>query len=136
MAKLNIKVVTTEMLSPWIINKEAKSYPKRIFWEFSKNTLGSVFYYSKQEEIAGFILMSSFGCGPDSMTASIIQHYLKGVKDKPLLNLTIDEHTGEAGINTVWKLFMICLCEGWDKVKLTFLIWETCIYQLKVCWSI
>jgi len=49
--------------------------------------------------------MSSFGCGPDSMSASIIQHNLKGVKDKPLLNITIDENTGESGINTRLEAF-------------------------------
>ncbi|MGI6225250.1 MAG: acyl-CoA dehydratase activase-related protein [Peptococcales bacterium] len=105
LAKLNVYIYTPEMLPKSLINNELKDYPKKIFWNFAKNSLGASFYYSRQENIKGFIHISSFGCGPDSMSSSMIMHHLKNKTDKPILNLTIDEHTGEAGINTRIEAF-------------------------------
>jgi len=105
LAKLKVAVFTTEMVPQSIINYELKDFPKKIFWNFAKNSLGASFYYSKQKKISGFINISSFGCGPDSMSTSMIMHHLKTRNNKPLLNLTIDEHTGEAGINTRIEAF-------------------------------
>lgn len=105
LAKMQVCVFTTEMLPDNLINKEVKNYPKKIFWNFAKNSLGATFYYSRQSEIKGFINISSFGCGPDSMSSSMMMHYLKTKTNKPILNLTIDEHTGEAGINTRIEAF-------------------------------
>jgi len=106
LAKLNLSVFTTEMVNQKTINKEVSIIPKKIFWNFAKSALGSVFYYNKQKEISGFINISSFGCGPDSISNSMTVHHLKNTKmSKPILNLTIDEHTGEAGINTRIEAF-------------------------------
>ncbi|NLT96244.1 MAG: hypothetical protein GXW85_12095 [Clostridia bacterium] len=105
LANLNITVFTSEMLSRKVINNELRDYPKKIFWDFARDSLGAAYYYSKQEDIAGFINISSFGCGPDSMSNSMIMHYLKTCGNKPLLNLVIDEHTGEAGLNTRIEAF-------------------------------
>jgi len=105
LGKLNIKVYTIEMLPQNILNSETKDFPKRLFWNFAKNSLGTAFYFNKNPQIDGFILISSFGCGPDSMISSMISHNLKGDTNKPILNLTIDEHTGEAGLNTRIEAF-------------------------------
>jgi len=105
LADFNTRVFTSEMLPEKIITEEVKNLPKRMFWNFAKDLLGSVFYFSKQKNIDGFIQVSSFGCGPDSMTGSMVFHYLKTSYNKPILNLTIDEHTGEAGINTRLEAF-------------------------------
>lgn len=105
LAKLNVVVLTPEMLPDSVINEEVKDFPKKIFYNFAKKSLGATLNYSRRSEISGFINISSFGCGPDSMSNSIINHYLKIGNNKPLLNLVIDEHTGEAGINTRIEAF-------------------------------
>ncbi|KJS82720.1 MAG: hypothetical protein JM58_14150 [Peptococcaceae bacterium BICA1-8] len=106
LAKLNISVFTTEMVNQKTINKEVSIIPKKIFWNFAKSALGAACYYNKKEGILGFINISSFGCGPDSISNSMTVHQLKNAKiSKPILNLTIDEHTGEAGINTRIEAF-------------------------------
>lgn len=105
LAKLNISVFTSDMLSESLINHEVREYPKKIFWEFAKNSLGASYYYNRQPFISGFVNISSFGCGPDSMSNSMIMHYLKKCNNKPLLNLVIDEHSGEAGLNTRIEAF-------------------------------
>lgn len=97
-------IYTAEMVSEEIINEEVKVLPKRIFWDFAKDIVGAVFYLAKQPHIDGFIHIIPFGCGPDAMIENLIATYLKGYK-KPLLTLTVDEHTGEAGINTRIEAF-------------------------------
>ena len=48
--------------------------------------------------------MTAFGCGPDSLMLEDIRRKAKNFS-KPLLNLTIDEHTGEAGFITRLEAF-------------------------------
>jgi len=106
LAKLKVSVFTIEMVNQKTINKEVSIIPKKIFWNFAKNAIGAAFYYNKMGEISGFINISSFGCGPDSISNSMTVHHLKNTQiTKPILNLTIDEHTGEAGINTRIEAF-------------------------------
>ncbi|MBQ9688074.1 hypothetical protein IJV79_00400, partial [bacterium] len=45
------------------------------------------------------------GCGPDSLMLERITRKSRQF-DKPLLNLTIDEHTGEAGFITRLEAFI------------------------------
>lgn len=104
-SSLNVGVYTPQMVSPNNINKEVEQLPKKIFWDFGKNALGAALFFSKQKHIKGIINISSFGCGPDSMINSMILYNLKKGNSKPVLNLTIDEHTGEAGIDTRLEAF-------------------------------
>lgn len=79
--------------------------------------LGAVLYWANEYEMTGFaghhlydnkvdgiITMTAFGCGPDSLMIERITRHSKRAK-KPLLNLTIDEHTGEAGFITRLEAF-------------------------------
>ena len=56
-------------------------------------------------KIDGIIALSSFGCGPDSLMVDEISYHAKQRKI-PVLNLTIDEHTGEAGFVTRLEAFV------------------------------
>ncbi|MFZ5943449.1 MAG: acyl-CoA dehydratase activase-related protein [Bacillota bacterium] len=105
LAELKISVFTTEMVVPKNKEAEVKKLPKKIFWDFGSDAVGAAFHYSRNKKISGLINISSFGCGPDSMTNSMITHFLKKNCSKPFLNLIIDEHTGEAGINTRIEAF-------------------------------
>ena len=49
------------------------------------------------------IILTSFGCGPDSFTLRYIREILK---DKPFLVLEVDEHTSEVGIATRIEAFL------------------------------
>ena len=54
--------------------------------------------------MTAFLTLTAFGCGPDSLMVERITRYAKRLK-KPLLNLTVDEHTGEAGFITRIEAF-------------------------------
>ena len=62
-------------------------------------------HYLKYNKIDGIVTLNAFGCGPDSL---MIERITRKAKDsgKPILSLTIDEHTGEAGFITRLEAFI------------------------------
>lgn len=103
---LGVEVITAEMLPDQIINEAAKVLPKRIFWTLGQKVVGSAFYLDKRKDVAGLIHVASFGCGPDSMIGEIVERFIRRSGKKPILTLTIDEHTGEAGLDTRLEAFI------------------------------
>ena len=71
---------------------------KRFFWLKLKED------FFQDDKIDGVITLTAFGCGPDSLMVEDIKRKAKNF-NKPLLNLTIDEHTGEAGFITRLEAF-------------------------------
>lgn len=99
-------VLTADNISTPIINEKAKSMDKKMFWSFGRKLLGAAFYAMEQKEVCGIIYLSSFGCGLDSVIADIIERRVRRNTNKPFAMLTIDEHTGEAGIDTRIEAFV------------------------------
>ena len=62
-------------------------------------------HFLKDNKIDGVITITAFGCGPDSLMIERITRRAKHF-NKPLLNLTIDEQTGEAGFVTRLEAFV------------------------------
>lgn len=103
---LGAQVCTKEMVIPEEIEKFAGKLPKKIFWTFGKQLLGSGLYYLDDPEIKGMIFLASFGCGPDSMVGDLLERYARRGNQKPFMFITIDEHSGEAGLVTRLEAFM------------------------------
>lgn len=70
-------------------------------WLVSRELIGATMML--HDRIDGIVLVSSFPCGPDSMTNDAI---LRCVQGKPILNLTIDGQTGAAGLETRIESFV------------------------------
>lgn len=100
-----ITIITPEMIEKDKVNYYSSLISKRIFWSFGKRIIGSSFYAMHEEKIHGIIYVSAFGCGIDSILIDIVQREAReaGI---PFTLLTIDEHTGEAGINTRIEAFV------------------------------
>ncbi|MDD3593751.1 MAG: acyl-CoA dehydratase activase-related protein [Candidatus Gastranaerophilales bacterium] len=75
-----------------------------IYWANEYEMSGAAGLYLRDKKIDGVITLTSFGCGPDSLMIERITRFAKKYK-KPLLNLTVDEHTGEAGFITRLEAF-------------------------------
>ncbi|UMZ73912.1 acyl-CoA dehydratase activase-related protein [Natranaerofaba carboxydovora] len=97
--------ITTEMISKKSKEKGLKKLEKPIFWTFGKEIIGSAYSSLTDREVDGIILVVSFGCGPDSLINELVEREMKGA-NIPLLMITLDEHTGEAGINTRVEAFV------------------------------
>jgi len=81
-----------------------KNLDTTLYWANEYEMSGAAGYYMNDAKIDGLITITSFGCGPDSIMIERMTRYAKKFK-KPLLNLTIDEHTGEAGFITRLEAF-------------------------------
>ena len=75
-----------------------------LYWANEQEITGAAGHYLVDKNIDGIITLTSFGCGPDSIMVERITRYAKRLK-KPLLNLSVDEHTGEAGFITRLEAF-------------------------------
>ena len=99
---LGLGVITSEFTEEDILQKEAENLYKRPFWTFARENYGFAVNATKEKTVDGIIYVSSFNCGIDSVVIELIKNK---VPDFPCLILKIDEHTGEAGIDTRIEAF-------------------------------
>lgn len=102
----NLSVVTCDTLDEDIINQKSEALNKKMFWSFGRKILGTALHSIDDEEVCGIIYLSSFGCGLDSVIADIVERRIRRSSQKPFTLLTIDEHTGEAGVDTRIEAFV------------------------------
>ncbi|MCK9217036.1 MAG: acyl-CoA dehydratase activase-related protein [Firmicutes bacterium] len=101
-----IKYITPEMIDSQIIDNLCNELEKRIFWSSSKELIGSALYMMNINRIEGILLLTSFACGIDSLSLELIIRIANKIYNKPIMMLTLDEHTGEANFNTRLEAFM------------------------------
>jgi predicted nucleotide-binding protein (sugar kinase/HSP70/actin superfamily) len=100
-----IKYITPEMVDPQVIDDICNKLEKRMFWSSGKILIGSALYMMNNDKIDGMLILTSFGCGVDSLSIELIYRLAKKTYEKPLMTLTFDEHTGEANFNTRLEAF-------------------------------
>lgn len=101
--KLGVGIITEEYVDEIKINNEIKQLYKRPFWTFARNSYGFTSYVTTNEIADGIIYISSFACGIDSVVIELIK---SKIGDFPFMVLKIDEHTGEAGLETRVEAFV------------------------------
>lgn len=84
--------------------KKAKPYVEYRLGGETQESIGSMIMY-KEEGWNGVIHLYPFTCMPEIITRSIIP-LLSKEYDIPILSLVLDEHTGEAGIQTRIEAFI------------------------------
>ena len=104
--KMGIEVITPEMAEEAAINKYAACLSKPVFWNYARKAIGSAFYMINECNLDGIVYVMSFGCGIDSFVCDLIERRLKRISDIPFITVTIDEHSGEVGINTRLEAFL------------------------------
>lgn len=102
---MGANVVTAEHLPEKEARIQAARLPKKLFWTLGQLMIGSAFHYLENSEVSGMVHVAAFGCGPDSMTGELIERQARAA-GMPFLNLTLDEHTGEAGVVTRLEAFL------------------------------
>lgn len=104
--RLGVKPITVENLAPGFLARQKCNLEKRLFWTFSDLILRAAHYFFQRQRVDGVIHLTTFGCGPDSLLNKLIELTAKEHKETPFMTLTIDEHTGEAGMNTRLEAFV------------------------------
>lgn len=103
--KMDVRVYSSLQLSKEQMDDGISSLGQNMYWANEREMTGTAGYYLKDAKIDGIITVTAFGCGPDSLMIERITRQAKRF-NKPLLNLTIDEQTGEAGFITRLEAFV------------------------------
>lgn len=101
--KLGVGVMTEEAVDRAIRIDHTGALYKRPFWTFARNSYGFTAHAAESGMVHGIIYISSFACGIDSVVIELIKHR---IGEFPFLVLKIDEHTGEAGLDTRIEAFV------------------------------
>ncbi|MBK1812092.1 2-hydroxyglutaryl-CoA dehydratase [Clostridium sp. YIM B02505] len=101
--KLGVGVITEEFIDDALIDNKVKELYKRPFWTFARNAYGFTLEASNEKMVDGIIYISSFACGIDSVIVELIKDK---IGDFPFMILKVDEHTGEAGLETRVEAFV------------------------------
>lgn len=102
----NINVITVETIDNKIIDEKTSVLPKRLFWNFGSKAVGSALHILDTQDFDGIIYTMTFGCGVDSFVCDLVERRIRRGSDIPFTVLTIDEHSGEAGMETRLEAFI------------------------------
>ncbi|ACB83708.1 acyl-CoA dehydratase activase-related protein [Natranaerobius thermophilus] len=102
---MGVNVLTKDNVPPQELLKQRKNFSKEMFWYYSNQVARAALYYLDKPRVNGVIHVTAFGCGPDAMVDKLVELECKqnGV---PFLTLSLDEHTGEAGVGTRVEAFV------------------------------
>ena len=99
--KNGIDVVYADIYDDKDIEKDAQTISSDVYFTFNKELIGGIAKY--KDNVDGIILVTSFPCGPDSLINELI---IRKVKDKPIINIIIDESNSDTGLLTRLESFI------------------------------
>ena len=97
----NIDIFYSDRLPHKLIDKECDKISADIHWTHSKEVMASINYY--QDKVDGIILLSSFPCGPDSLSNELVCHKIKNI---PVISLIFEDLNSEVGVITRLESFI------------------------------
>ena len=100
-----INVLTQDMVRSGELERIAKDFPKPMFWSFGKRIMAASLHLMEKRRVRGIIYLVAFGCGLDALVGDLVERRIRK-KGVSFCLLTIDEHTGEAGIDTRLEAFI------------------------------
>ena len=99
--KENITLIYSDKINHNLINEECRKLSTDIHWTHSKEVIASINYY--KDKVDGIILVSSFPCGPDSLSNELIS---RKIKDIPVITLIFEDLNSEVGVITRLESFI------------------------------
>lgn len=102
----NVKIITVEMIDKNLIDKKSQTLSKKIFWNFGRKAIGGVLNIVERKDIDGIVYLMNFGCGIDSFVNSIVESRVREKSNIPYITITLDEHSGDAGMDTRIEAFI------------------------------
>lgn len=86
-----------------LLREKGSKLSKRMFWDFGEIAIGFM-RTMVEEQVDGVLFISSFGCGLDAFINYMVEEEVQeaGI---PFCSINIDEHSGEAGLETRLEAF-------------------------------
>ncbi|RJQ46148.1 MAG: hypothetical protein C4534_03325 [Gaiellales bacterium] len=103
--EMGAELVVPEMTDHHVLMDAATDVPKQLYWTYEKEIMGAINHWTGNRMIDGVVYVLAFACGPDSLIQVLIEHRAK-TYNVPMMSLTIDEHSGEAGLVTRIEAFI------------------------------
>jgi len=116
LSRMGVEIVTYEQIPLKVMRRYSKVLPQNFFWYYSNQVCWAGLYLLKQNLIDGIIHVTAFGCGPDAMVDKTLELEAKST-GVPFLSLSIDEHTGEGGVQTRLEAFVDMLWAKREKIR-------------------
>lgn len=104
--RLGVRMLTMENVPENYLRQQEHLLDKTMFWTFSDWAIKAALYFFNQQKVDGIIHLTAFGCGPDSMVDKLMELTAHDYPQVPFMSLTIDEHSGEAGVMTRLEAFV------------------------------
>ncbi|HHW31005.1 MAG TPA: hypothetical protein GXX20_04915 [Clostridiaceae bacterium] len=101
-----INIITLDMVEGKDILEKARTLNKEMFWNFGSKAIGGVMHLLEEGGLDGIIYVMSFGCGVDSFVCDLIERKVRRKGNIPFTVITMDEHSGEAGMRTRIEAFI------------------------------
>lgn len=105
-ASLGGETLTLEMFDTRDLRRRAGALEKPLFWYYATKALGCAYTLMDHPCVDGVIYLTCFGCGIDSFVEYMVEHRIRQHTPIPFTTITLDEHSGEAGLNTRIEAFM------------------------------
>jgi predicted nucleotide-binding protein (sugar kinase/HSP70/actin superfamily) len=102
---LGAQVWTLESFDSRALKIASCNLNKLMFWNYGSQALGCAYQLMDKNTIDGIIYLTCFGCGIDSFVGYMVERRLKK-HSIPFTTISIDEHTGKAGIDTRLEAFI------------------------------
>lgn len=97
----NIEIIYSDRIPHKIIDSECSKLSTDINWTYNKEIVAAINYY--HNKVSGIIIISTFPCGPDSLSTELILHKIKNI---PIINLIFDDLSNNTGIITRLESFI------------------------------
>lgn len=104
--KMDVNLVYADLVDKQHIDKGWENFSKMLYWKDNKLLLSGLDRYLGL--VDGVVFISVFTCGPDSLVTEICT---RKIKDKPCLNLILDELNSDTGMQTRLESFIDVLTE-------------------------
>jgi predicted nucleotide-binding protein (sugar kinase/HSP70/actin superfamily) len=88
------------------LRRRCTALEKPLFWYYASKALGCAYTLIERPYVDGIIYLTCFGCGIDSFVGYMVEHRVRRHTLIPFTTITLDEHSGEAGLNTRIEAFM------------------------------
>lgn len=103
--ELDVQTYSAQNLTLEQMKEGINSMKSKLYWANEYEITGASAHYIRDRKIDGVITINAFGCGPDSLMVERIARFARK-SGKPVLHLSIDEQTGEAGFVTRIEAFV------------------------------
>jgi predicted nucleotide-binding protein (sugar kinase/HSP70/actin superfamily) len=102
---LQVRLVTPDALSDEDAARGVQALTGEAYWAYAPSLIGAGMHLLERGAIDGLVAVIAFGCAPDSGLAPILGEAAHRQR-VPMLTLTLDEHSGEAGLMTRLEAFV------------------------------